>query len=76
MKIRIVVLEEVTPCSFVVKTFRTKLLSPPSVQKKDCLTRKMEAVGSSETSVIYNKLLDVTFQKTMIRTRVLLLVRY
>ena len=51
VKIRIVVLEEVTPSSFVAKKLRTKLLSPPSVQLKDCLTLKMEAVGSSETSV-------------------------
>lgn len=51
MKIRIVVLEEVTPCSFVAQTLQTKLLYPSSVQKKDCLTLKMEAVGSSETSV-------------------------
>jgi hypothetical protein len=51
VKIRIVVLVEVTPSSFLAKTFRTKLFTPPSVQKKDSLTLKMEAVGSSETSV-------------------------
>ena len=50
VKIRIVVLEEVTPCSYGAQTFQTKLLYPPSVKKKDCLILKMEAVGSSETS--------------------------
>ena len=48
--IRIVVLEEVTSCSDVAQTFQTKLLYPSSVKKKDCLSLKIEAVGSSETS--------------------------
>ena len=50
-RLRNTVLEGVTPRSFVPQTFQTKLLYPPSVQKKECLALKMEAVGSSETSV-------------------------